>query len=253
MYPFLRHVLGLQSLGRSVGWRRKCWSAIEPTIFRFTSSGQGAYIYPRSSVQLRHATPGYDGSTMRARQSLRGGIALNNDPGRPNVIQHLANFGEQPRAQMIERLIGRHDVEIEVGNDVRQLENLVEQLPMLCRRADRTAELFSAFSRLMTGNSLMASGRVPKRTRNAFARFTPRPGENWGEPPCSLWERREGFAEPALEPEFGKECIGLGVSPPHPPWFLVDAGKAIQAPAAAFEPELAEFHRQAHRKTLQLP
>ena len=49
--------------------------------------------------------------------------------------------GEQPRGELIERLVRRHHVEVEVRDHLGQLENLVEQLPMLRRRTYRDVNI----------------------------------------------------------------------------------------------------------------
>jgi hypothetical protein len=42
---------------------------------------------------------------------------------------------------MREILIGPHDVEVEVGSDTENLENLVQHVPVLTRNADERLEL----------------------------------------------------------------------------------------------------------------
>ena len=82
-----------------------------------------------------------------------------------HLIHHLPQPHEQPRSQRIKALIGLHYIEIEIGHDPGKLQHLIEQAAMLGRDADLAGELRIRLQRGNDGNSLMASGRVPKITR----------------------------------------------------------------------------------------
>src|SRR5215212_9814018 len=116
-----------------------------------------------------------------------------------------------------------------------------------------TATFFSAFSRLMTGKSLMASGRVPKRTRKCFCTLQPSPWLELGGLPCPTVGGREGFAEKGPELEFRQTAyLSLRIATTSAP-VPGRRGKAIQAQAAAFGQGPAEFDRRERLTLPQLP
>ena len=77
-----------------------------------------------------------------------------------------ADAGERARGQRVERLAGGHQVEIVMRLDRGDLEHLVEHPAVLRRYADARDEArSSASSAWISGNSLIASGRVPNTVR----------------------------------------------------------------------------------------
>ena len=60
-----------------------------------------------------------------------GRVALHDDPVRPNAVIDLADRQQQPGTQLIQRLVGFHDVEIEVWLDLAERENRIEEIAML--------------------------------------------------------------------------------------------------------------------------
>ena len=46
-------------------------------------------------------------------------------------IHHLAKSGQQPRGQPIERLAGLHQIQIMIGRQLRDRQDLIEQAAML--------------------------------------------------------------------------------------------------------------------------
>jgi len=63
------------------------------------------------------------------------GVALHDDEVGPFGIHHLAKPDQQPRGQPVERLAGFHEVEIDVGHQSGDRQDLVEQTPVLRRHA----------------------------------------------------------------------------------------------------------------------
>ncbi|MHC2639870.1 hypothetical protein ACVJGB_002738 [Bradyrhizobium liaoningense] len=53
-------------------------------------------------------------------------VALDDDPGGLDFFQKLADLPEQPSRQMIQRLIGCHDVQVEVRDHLGQLQHLIK-------------------------------------------------------------------------------------------------------------------------------
>ena len=60
-----------------------------------------------------------------------GGIALHQHPVRLEVAQHGVEVGEDGGGQLRQRLVGAHQVEVDVGGDLEQVEHLVEHLAVL--------------------------------------------------------------------------------------------------------------------------
>jgi hypothetical protein len=66
----------------------------------------------------------------------RGGVALHHDAIRAECRQCVVHSPEHPRRQLRQGLVRLHQIEINVGSDVGDLEHLIEHLPVLCRHAD---------------------------------------------------------------------------------------------------------------------
>ena len=62
-----------------------------------------------------------------------GGVALDDDPVGLLRVHHLAEAGEQAGRERIERLVGLHQVEVVVGRDAGDREDLVEHRAVLAR------------------------------------------------------------------------------------------------------------------------
>ena len=71
-----------------------------------------------------------------------GRVALHDDPIWPSAVVDFADRQQKPRAQLVQRLIGSHDVEIEIRLDPGQGENRIKEIAMLRGHADRGAEIF---------------------------------------------------------------------------------------------------------------
>ena len=60
-------------------------------------------------------------------------IAVDEDEVGAILLEHLVDALHGARGDVKEGLPRRHDVEVVVGNDVKEMEHLIEHLPMLCR------------------------------------------------------------------------------------------------------------------------
>ena len=70
----------------------------------------------------------------------RGRVALDEEPVGPALRQQRIERAEDPRRELARGLVVAHQVEIDVGRQVEQLEDLVEHLAMLRGRAEDDVE-----------------------------------------------------------------------------------------------------------------
>ena len=66
----------------------------------------------------------------------RGRVALDDHPIGLLLVQNLANLNQSASGQRIERLAGRHQIEIMVRGDARKRQHLIEHFAMLSRHAN---------------------------------------------------------------------------------------------------------------------
>ncbi len=91
-----------------------------------------------AAAQARLDMGDRDAAMMRGDRSGLGAgrVALDDDAVGPFGVQHLADAGQQPCGQRIERLAGPHEPEIDVRDDVGERKDLIEQFAMLAGHAD---------------------------------------------------------------------------------------------------------------------
>lgn len=65
-----------------------------------------------------------------------GGVAMHQHQIRLLCSQHPLEAGQNAAAQVVQILTGLHDVQVMLGRDVKQMENLVQHLAVLGRDAD---------------------------------------------------------------------------------------------------------------------
>ena len=100
----------------------------------------------------------------------RGRIALHHHPIGPFVVQHLADLYQRTRRQRVERLARRHQVEIVVGSNVRDRQDLIEHLAVLCRNAHPTVEPRIGIERVDQWEQLDRFGTRPEHGENLQGR-----------------------------------------------------------------------------------
>ena len=87
---------------------------------------------PGLDVPDAHApVEGGDGRAERRRR-----VPLDEQPLRGVLDEHAVEGGEGARGELVGRLVGAHEVEVHVGPDLEEVEDLVEHLAVLGRRAD---------------------------------------------------------------------------------------------------------------------
>ena len=97
------------------------------------------------------------------------------------VGEHALERRQDSRGRLEQRLARQHQVEVVIGMDVERLQHLVQHRAMLRRDAHFDIEAGGCSRRLrITGQSLIASGRVPKIRRILrMLKSTPRSRGAW--------------------------------------------------------------------------
>ena len=90
-----------------------------------------------------------------------GGVALHQHDAGAVAAQQRADLGEQVLGHAGQGLAGSQHVQVHVGHDVEQLDDLVEHVPVLGGGNGDEVEPGIVAERRMTGATLMASGLVP--------------------------------------------------------------------------------------------
>src|SRR3546814_7492943 len=85
----------------------------------------------------------------KRRRHRRQRVAVNEYPVGPLGIETFTEPGDKAREQRVERLVGLHDVKVDVGDDARDMQHLVENLAMLRGHADRSEEQTSKLQYIM--------------------------------------------------------------------------------------------------------
>src|SRR3546814_11541785 len=67
----------------------------------------------------------------KRRRHRRQRVAVNEYPVGPLGIETFTEPGDKAREQRVERLVGLHDVKVDVGDDARDLQHPVENLALL--------------------------------------------------------------------------------------------------------------------------
>src|SRR6516162_2449462 len=98
---------------------------------------------PETCFYMRHRNT----TVVRSKSSRHRccSVALNYNPTRANLIEDLADGNQQSRAQLIESLVGRHYIKVNVRDDVDQLKDLVEQVAMLSSSAHSDSSVLFNF------------------------------------------------------------------------------------------------------------
>ncbi|MPM93021.1 hypothetical protein SDC9_140157 [bioreactor metagenome] len=65
------------------------------------------------------------------------GVAMHQNDVGLHLGQHLVHARHGPCKQAVERLVGLHHGEIEIGADLEQRHHLIKHLPMLSGHADQ--------------------------------------------------------------------------------------------------------------------
>ena len=61
------------------------------------------------------------------------------------VLQHFAQSEQYFSGNVIQVLIGSHDIQVIFGSDAEHFQYLIQHLPMLCRNADTCLKMFCIF------------------------------------------------------------------------------------------------------------
>ena len=93
---------------------------------------------PEASFHVAHADLAVIGRQRAAHG--RGGIALHHHPIGLFGIHHRAKAGDQPRRQLVEALVGLHQVKIVVRHHAGDVQHLVQHPAMLPAHADARIE-----------------------------------------------------------------------------------------------------------------
>src|SRR5262249_57821365 len=86
-------------------------------------------------------------------------VALADDPGWLHPIQGLSYRHDAARAQIVQSLARLHEIEIDVGNDPGDLQDLVEHLAMLGR--DANGDVNRRFARQALDDRVELDGSRP--------------------------------------------------------------------------------------------
>ncbi len=119
-----------------------CQAAVD--LFRVRGE---AVLGPESGLDMRHGNPLVKG--RQAGDESRGRVALSDDHIRTIFSKYLGDAGKNPGRHLFQLLAGPHDVEVMMDGDVKQACDLVEQVAMLGRGANRQPEIFRAAFQLM--------------------------------------------------------------------------------------------------------
>ena len=109
-----------------------------PRMMDVAAAQTGLDVRDRDLAVIRGQRPGH----------RRGGVALDDHPVGPLRVHDAAEPGEQRGGQRVERLVGTHQVEIVVGRDPGDVEDLVEHAAVLRADADSAVEAIVGFERV---------------------------------------------------------------------------------------------------------
>ena len=93
-------------------------------------------------------------------------VAVNKNAGGFFSVEAFAETRNKPREQTVERLVGRHDVKIDVGRDARDLQYLVKHFAMLRRHADAHVHGAPIAQRVHHGKHLDGLRTSPENRHN---------------------------------------------------------------------------------------
>ena len=134
-----RHILEIEHLGGASGRREMLVGDLrdEPSV-HLLRPWFVDIAAAQSRLDVRDGYAPIEGG-QRADHGARG-VALHDDAIRLGLIVDLSERHQQAGAELIQRLVRLHDVEIEVGLDPGQRKDRIEQIAMLCGYADLRAQ-----------------------------------------------------------------------------------------------------------------
>ena len=101
------------------------------------------HLLGKRMLEVARAQPGLDVADADApvergerRAHRRRRVALHEEPVGLLAGEHRVEAGEDARGELVRRLVGPHQVEVDVGREREEREHLVEHLAMLRRRAE---------------------------------------------------------------------------------------------------------------------
>src|SRR5262249_53089001 len=124
---------------------------------------------------LTGAKPGFDvphaDAMVKSRKRAdhrRGRVALSQHPVGPFSAQHNIKLRQSVGRDLGQRLIGTHYVQVMIGPDVEQRENLVEHPPMLRGDADDAGEMVRMTLEFLDHRSHFDGFRASAEDREEF-------------------------------------------------------------------------------------
>ena len=133
--PPVRHVLGPQRVrGPGRGREMLVGDGADDLAVHLLRPRRVDVAAAQAGLDMRHRDAPVVGSQRAGHGG--GGVALDDHPARAHPVEDLADVLQQAGGELVERLVGPHDVEVDVGNDVGELQHLVQHLAVLGGGAD---------------------------------------------------------------------------------------------------------------------
>src|SRR3546814_18191702 len=114
----------------------------------------------------------------KRRRHRRQRVAVDEYPVGPLGIETFTEPGDKAREQRVERLVGLHDVKVDVGDDARDMQHLVENLAMLRGHADARIDA-GLFAQCVDAREHLTSFRPRKAERRVWKEGGSRLKHRW--------------------------------------------------------------------------